>query len=213
MELLLSLIASLNGLNCLYFALLLVGGLYATIILFTGALHDINLPHVGLDLGGPAHVDIGGGDVGPAVEIGDTGTVHVPSLSPITVASFVTAFGAFGIIATQLLGTSAALSLLWAAGGGLIVAILAHFAFGYFLIAPQGSSEVRQSDVIGATAEVITPIPAGHVGEIALIAQGGRVTYSARSVTGEEIPRGQAVVVENLLSNVALVRPVETARK
>lgn len=211
MELLLGLISNLTGLNCLYFALLLVGGVYATIILFTGALHDINLPHVGLDLGGPAHVDMGGG--APALDVGDTGAVHVPSLSPITIASFITAFGAFGIIATQLLRTSAALSLLWAAGGGLIVAILAHFAFGYFLIAPQGSSEIRQSDVIGATAEVITPIPAGHMGEIALIAQGSRVTYSARSVTGEEIPRGQAVVVENLLSNVALVRPVETARR
>ncbi len=193
----------LTGLNCLYFAFLMAGGVYAIVILFTGALHDIHLPHLDLDLGGGTHVDVGGGHAGPSF---DSGTVKVPSLSPITIASFVTAFGAFGVISGQLLGASAPFSLLWVAGAGIVVAILAHFAFGYFLIAPQGSSEIRQSDVVGAPAEVITPIPADSVGEIALVAQGGRVTYTAHSATGQPIPRGQAVVVEKLLSNVAWVR-------
>lgn len=201
------LLASVSGLNCLYFACLLVGGTYAVIILFTGAIQDIHLPHLDFGLGGGGHVDIGGGHAGPALDGGDA---RIPSLSPITLSSFITAFGAFGIISGQMLGASAPFSLGWAAGGGIVVAALAHFAFGYFLIAPQGSSEIHQSDVVGAQAEVVTPIPADSVGEIALIAKGARVTYPARSVTAQAIRRGQAVVVERLLSNVALVRPIES---
>ena len=149
------LLSTITGLNCLYFACLLVGGTYAVVILFTGAIQDIHLPHVDLSLGGTPHVDLGGGHGGPAL---DGGEVRIPSLSPITLSSFVTAFGAFGIISGQLLGASAPFSLAWAGGGGIVVAVLAHFAFGYFLIAPQGSSEIHQSDVVGAQAEVITPI-------------------------------------------------------
>jgi membrane protein implicated in regulation of membrane protease activity len=198
-------LASLVGLNCLYFACLVAGGTYAIIILLTGAIHDVHLPHLDFG-GGPVQADFGGGH-GPA--FADNGMVKVPSLSPVTIASFITAFGAFGIISSQLLGASPPFSLLWAAGAGLVTAVLAHFAFGYFLIAPQGSSEVRASDVVGAQAEVITPIPAEGVGEIALNARGSRITYSARSATGLPVPRGKPVVVDRLISEVAWVRPLD----
>jgi membrane protein implicated in regulation of membrane protease activity len=133
--------------------------------------------------------------------------VNVPSLSPVTVASFVTAFGAFGLIALGLFDTTARWSLAWAAGGGLVVAVIAHFAFGYFLIAPQGSSEVKLRDIVGAAAEVITPIPADSVGEVAFVAQGGRMTYTAKSATGTPIARGTTVVIEKVIGGVAVVRP------
>lgn len=188
-------LAGLGGINCLYFSCLLAGGVYAVIILLTGAIQDVHLPH--LDLGGGGHV----GDL-------DGGTVKVPSLSPVTIASFITAFGAFGIISGQLLGASQGGTLLWAAGAGIVVAVLAHFAFGYFLIAPQGSSEVHESDVVGASAEVLVPVPADSVGEIALVAQGGRVTYPARSSTGVALPRGHPVIVDRVISGVAWIRPM-----
>ena len=54
---------------------------------------------------------------------------------------------------------------------------------------------------------MITPIPASGVGEVALVAQGGRLTYTARSGTGQAIPRGTAVVVEKVVGGVAVVRP------
>ncbi len=196
-------LASLAGLNCLYFSCLAIGGTYATIILLTGAIHDIHLPH--LDLGGAGHADV---STAHGLPVMDNGSVKVPALSPITIASFITAFGAFGIISGQLFAASEPFSLLWATGGGILVAFIAHFAFGYFLIGPQGSSEVRDVDVVGAEAEVIIPIPVDSVGEIALNARGGRITYSAHSATGEPIPRGTPVVVVRLLSNVAWVRPV-----
>ncbi len=196
-------LASFVGLNCLYFACLVIGGSYATIILLTGALHDIHIPHI--DFGGSAHVDL---TPGHDLPLSDNGSVRVPALSPITIASFITAFGAFGIISGQLFAASAPYSLVWATGAGIVVAAIAHFAFGYFLIGPQGSSEVRDSDVVGAEAEVITPIPADSVGEIALNARGSRITYPAHSATGLPIARGTPVVVVRLLSNAAWVKPV-----
>jgi len=191
------------GLTLLYLALLGIGIIYAVIILIGGALHDIHLPGLDLEVGGheigPVHLDVDAGASHPETQ--------VPSLSPITVASFVTAFGAFGLIALGLFDTSAQWSLAWAAGGGLVVAVIAHFAFGYFLIAPQGSSEVKLKDIVGAVAEVITPIPADSVGEVAFVAQGGRVTYTAKSATGAPIARGTTVVIEKVVGGVAVVRP------
>ena len=176
----------LDQLSCFYFALLGVGILYAFVILITGGLHDFA---GGLHLPG----DFGGHHI-PA--FGDHGgDTSVPSLSPVTVASFVTAFGAFGIVASQGMNTSAGLSILVAAIGALIVAAIAHFAFGYFLIAPQGSSEVTQKDIVGATAEVTTPIPVGGLGEVTLVAQGGRLTYPARSLDRVLLPRGTTVTI------------------
>jgi membrane protein implicated in regulation of membrane protease activity len=185
---------NLSTLNCVYFVLLIVGVVYAVVILVAGEIGDVGGD---LDLSGGHGVSF------------DHGTVDVPSLSPVTIASFVTSFGAFGLIATGLFGASSALSLLWATVGALIVAIIAHFAFGYFLIAPQSSSEVTASYVVGATGEVITPIAEGRLGEVAFVARGGRVTTSARAADRMTIPRGTIVRIEQVVGNVAIVRPVE----
>jgi hypothetical protein len=194
---------TVGALDCLYFALLGIGFLYALIILIIGGVHEV-VSAIDVHLPTDLHLPVDLGHAGPSVDHGEVG---VPSLSPITLASFITAFGAFGLVATQLFDQSARASLVWAALGGLVVAAIAHFAFGYFLIAPQGSSTVTARDIIGATAEVITPIPAHGVGEIAFVAQGGRVTSTARSLDGSAIGRGTTVVIDNLVGNVALVRP------
>jgi membrane protein implicated in regulation of membrane protease activity len=189
------------GLTVIYLALLGIGIVYAVIILIGGGLDDINLPGFGGAEAPGVHLDV-------SVEHPE---VSVPSLSPVTIASFVTAFGAFGLIALGLLETSPNWSLAWAIGGALVVAVIAHFAFGYFLIRPQGSSEVRTADIVGAVAEVITPIPGDSVGEVAFVAQGGRLTYPAKSASGAPIPRGTTVVIERLSSGIVVVRPQASA--
>jgi membrane protein implicated in regulation of membrane protease activity len=196
------------GISLLYLVLLGIGLIYAVIILIAGAVHDLHIPgfdvHVGEHNFGPVDVhtvpDAGLSDVSHP-------SVKIPSLSPITIASFVTAFGAFGMISMGLFQVSSRTSLIWAIVGGLIVAAIAHFAFGYFLIAPQGSSEIRLRDLVGTIAEVITPIPADSVGEVAFVAQGGRVTYTAKSLNSVAINRGTTVVIEKIVGGVAVVRP------
>jgi hypothetical protein len=66
---------------------------------------------------------------------------------------------------------------------------------------------VKLKDIVGAVAEVITPIPADSVGEVAFVAQGGRMTYTAKSATGTLIARGTTVVIEKVVGGVAVVRP------
>jgi hypothetical protein len=205
------------GLSILYSTFLGIGIIYAVLILVGAGLHDIHLPGIHIP-GFDMHVDGHDVGVGHDINIGhvntgtdvDSSSVKVPSLSPITVASFVTAFGAFGLIGLGLFDSTVRASLIWAAVGGFVVALIAHFAFGYFLIAPQGSSGVMLNNFPGMLAEVITPIPVGSVGEIALVSQGGRVTYTAQSSTGEAIPRGATVMIEKVIGGVAMVRPQES---
>jgi hypothetical protein len=195
------------GISLLYLVLLGIGLIYAVIILIAGAVHDLHIPgfevHVGEHGFGPVDVH-----TVPDAHLSDVShpSVKIPSLSPITIASFVTAFGAFGLISMGLFDASSRMSLVWAIVGGLIMAAIAHFAFGYFLIAPQGSSEVHLRDLIGTAAEVITPIPADSVGEVAFVAQGGRVTYTAKSSDGVAIARGTTVFIEKVIGGVAVVR-------
>lgn len=177
---------------------LAIGVIYAVIILIGGGLSQVDVPGIDLHLDQP---DVSGGDVDLS------GSVKIPSLSPVAIASFVTAFGGVGLIAQGLFNASDVWSLVAAAVGGLVVAALAHFAFTYFLIKPQGSSEVTLKDIIGAVAEVVTPIPADSVGEIAFVAQGGRVTCPAKSATGQSIHRNTTVVIERMVGGVAFVRP------
>lgn len=178
----------------LFMILLGVGVLYAIVILIGNGIAHFDIPGIDLDLDHGGHFELGG-------------EVKIPSLSPVALATFVTAFGAFGLIGEWFSNQSVIVSLLSAVVGGLIVATLAHLAFIYFLIKPQGSSEVTNRDVIGAEAEVITPIPADSVGEIALVAQGGRMTCPAKSASGSAIARNTTVVVERLVGGIAFVRP------
>jgi hypothetical protein len=199
----------LTGLNCVYFALVAIGFMYALILLVSGGLHSIDLGHLDVDVGGDVHIPDMHVDVDHSFDSADFdhGGVKVPSLSPITIASFVTAFGAFGIISTLLFEAPGNWSLLWAALGGLITGAITHFAYFYLLIKPQGSSEVTIRDIIGATAEVITPIPEGSVGEVAFVAQRGRVTYTAKSVGGQPISKGTTVTIKELVGSTVLVAP------
>jgi membrane protein implicated in regulation of membrane protease activity len=176
-------ITNLSGVSLLYLALLGIGVVYAVIILIGGGFADVDVPDV----------DLGGG-------------LSIPSLSPVTIASFLAAFGAFGLIAIGLFEVSAVWSVAWAAGGGVVVAALAHFALSYFLLSRQGSSEVRTQDIIGATGEVSTPIAGDSVGAVTFVAQGGRVSYPARSVDGQPIARGTTVVIEKMSGGVLIVR-------
>ncbi len=199
----------LTGVTLLYLTFLGMGVIYAIIILIAGGIHSLHIPgfdvHVGDHSFGP--VDVHTVPDGTLSDVSHP-SVKVPSLSPITIASFVTAFGAFGLISLGLFEVSTKISLIWATVGGLAMAAIAHFAFGYFLIAPQGSSEVRLRDIIGTTAEVITPIPSDSVGEIAFVAQGGRITYTAKAFNGVGIARGTTVTIEEVIGGIAVVRPL-----
>ena len=179
----------MDVLDVVYLALLGIGFIYAVLILVGHGLGDMDLPGV----------DIDAGDI-PSFDHGEIG---LPSISPMSIASFVTAFGAFGIISSQLFGVSDVGSLLYALGGGLVIGVIAQLLFIY-VFSPQTSSLRTQHDVVGLTAEVIIPIPAEGVGQIAVIS---RATYSARTRSGQSFKQGDVVRVAELAGSVAFVEP------
>ncbi|MBN2147577.1 MAG: NfeD family protein [Anaerolineales bacterium] len=175
--------------NTLYLVLLILGLVYAVFLLVSG------------QIGGDADID---SDLDLGADAGDTHHGISP-ISPLTIATFISAFGATGLVATGLLSVSERGSIFWAAIGGVLVSALVYVGFTYIFIKPQGSSEVRVADIAGSIAEVITPIPVDGMGEIALVAQGGRVTYSARGQQGEAIQRGIPVRVVRIVGGIAYV--------
>ncbi len=158
-----------------------VGLLFAIISAFLadgGGGHDA--PH------GDAHA--GHGDAG------SHGMPGVSVLSPTAIATFVTAFGAFGLVFSKIEMTSSAwFSVPLAALGGLGVAALVVVVFNKIFRATQSSSEGRVAELFGTGAEVITPIAAGGVGEIAYVQGGTRYTAAARALDERQIAAGAKV--------------------
>jgi membrane protein implicated in regulation of membrane protease activity len=187
---------SSTSVNLIYLVLLILGLIYAVFLLVTGHFvgdADMDLGGHGVDI----HADV-------HAETAD-GTHGISPISPLTIATFITAFGAIGLVSTGLFDASDRISLIWAALGGFVFSVLVYFAFTYLFIKPQGSSEVHVAELAGHTAQVITPIPADGMGEVAMVSQGGRVVYSARSDQGDTIEQGASVRVVRVAGGIAYV--------
>lgn len=148
--------------------------------------------------------DTDGGDVGTGGHA-EAGFDHsgVPGLSffsPTVLASFVTAFGAFGMIfskidATSSVWASAPLSIV---GGGLVACVVL-WMFNTMFKKTQSSSESRVATLVGQTASIVTPIPENGVGEIAYVQSGARYTAPARAERGHSIAAGQPVKITRIV--------------
>lgn len=147
------------------------------------------------------HGDHVGGSGGHAEAGADSSDMPGISIfSPTVIAAFITAFGGFGIIFTEIPAThkavvSAPLSIVAAVA---IAGCLYKF-LGYLFSHTQGSSESHVADIAGTEANVITPIPENGVGEIAYIVRGTRYTAPARVENGTAIASGQSVKIKRVV--------------
>ena len=188
--------------------------LFCLVVGFVFVLGTVMLGHLG---GGHGHVEGSGGHAEAGADGSDAPGVSF--FSPTVMAAFVTAFGAFGLIFSEVKVTSnpvlsAGLSLVCAflvAGG--IVGVLRKV-----VRAGDSSSESRVASLAGQIATVITPIPANGVGEIAYVQAGSRYTAPAREETGAPISSGSAVTITRVvgsqfyvaLSNSSTAKPATT---
>jgi len=185
-----------NILNVIYAAALLIGVIYALFLLFFqgigSALGDLDADF----------------DVDTDLDLDTDATGEAAGVSMLAIASFVSAFGAFGLIAVTLLGAGSAASLIAALLGGLVLGLAAQ-AFFVYILSPTISSEVHRTQLIGMAAEITTPIPPGGIGQVALVVEGSRMTYSARATTdGETYTRGTPVRIERIVGGVAYVTSI-----
>ena len=128
------------------------------------------------------------------------GVPGISFFSPTVLASFVTAFGAVGLICSRIAATSsvwinAPISL----AGGLMVSFGVLWLFNAVFRKNQGSSEGHVNDLIGQTVAVATPIPENGVGEISYVQLGSRYTAPARLENGGSVPAGRTVIVTRIV--------------
>lgn len=171
----------------LYIALLVVGLAYAVFSVSAGFFSDLFA-----------------GDV----EVGSDGGLdggHLHPVSGTTIATFVTGFGAGGVVAIYYLQWSLLRSLGTAVGGGLVLAALAYLVLELIFRQTQAGSEFAMQDVVGREAEVITPIPEGGLGEVAYVVRGQREQGAARTVDGRPAAKGSVVVVDKVMGSTLYV--------
>jgi membrane protein implicated in regulation of membrane protease activity len=122
--------------------------------------------------------------------------------SPIVMAAFVTAFGAFGLIFSQFdFAKSPLVSAPLAIAGAMGVAYGLVTVLGKIMRAADSSSESRVASLVGQVATVITPLPEGGVGEIAYVQGGTRYTAPAREQSGKAVAGGNAVTITRVVGS------------
>ncbi len=155
---------------------------------------------------GGAHGHVGGSG-GHAEAGGDSSDAPGVSIfSPIIMAAFVTAFGAFGLVLSEIDATkrpfiSAPLALV----GAFIVALALVGVLRKVVRASDSSSESKVSSLPGCVATVISGIPAGGVGEIAYVQGGSRYTAPAREEDGLAVGNGKSVTITRIVGQQCYV--------
>jgi len=184
-------------------------GIIYGICLAVGLLFTIISAVAGHFFGGHDGGNIGTGGHAEA-GFADSGLPGISFFSPTVLASFVTAFGACGLIlksfeATSPIYISAPVSAL--AGG--VIALFVLWLFNTMFKKTQSSSESRVATLIGQTASVLTPIPEGGMGEIAYVQGGTRYTAPARAADGRAVNASQGVRITRIVGTQFFVEVIE----
>lgn len=167
------------------------------ICLVLGLMFTLISAFLGHFFGGHDSVGTGGhADAG----FDSDGVPGITFLSPTVLASFITAFGAFGLVFSEVKATSsvwinAPISFV----GGLAVALFVLWVVNSIFRKTQSSSEGRVAELIGQTAAIVSPIPANGVGEISYVQSGSRYTAPARDEKGGAIANGQTVKITRIV--------------
>lgn len=142
------------------------------------------------------HADVGHAHAGGHAEETGSSMPGLSLFSPTVIASFLTGVGGFGMVLAKIDATKPLwISLPLSVFGGLLIAAAVFFIFNAIFKLIQGSSESHVAALIGKSATIITPIPAGGVGEIAYVQGGTRYTAPARTSAEEPLPQGKTVYI------------------
>jgi membrane protein implicated in regulation of membrane protease activity len=159
--------------------------------------------------GHDGHVDIG---TGGHAEAGydHSGVPGMSFFSPTVLASFVTAFGACGMILRSIPSTSSYwISAPISGVAGLVMASLAFWLFNTMFKHTESSSESKVGSLVGQSAFIVSPIPENGVGEIAYVQGGTRYTAPAREANGKPVSAGKSVRITKIAGTQFFVEIVD----
>lgn len=158
---------------------------------------------------------LGGHDSIDATGHAESGLAHdgepgISFFSPTVIASFITTFGAVGLILTRIDAThsvwvSAPISMV----AGFLISLAVFYLFNLMFSKTQSSSESRVGTLIGQTAAIVTPIPENGVGEISYVQSGSRYTAAARAEKGVMISAGKTVKITRIVGSQFFVESNE----
>ena len=195
--------------------LTVLGSGYVLLSLLLGHGHFDDAGHAGHVAHGTAHETHmtygvkGEGHSTAGGSAGGTPAFHFPFFSPLALATLFAAIGGWGLIAQHGFGVAENTSLLIAIPAAVITAYAVTYAGFRLVSGSTGSSQIRTSDLEGAMAEVITPIPAGGMGEVAAMVNGQRFSGPAREAAGKAVARGAHVRVRSLVGSTFIVEEKE----
>ena len=177
-----------------------------TICLVLGLMFTVISAFLGHLFGGHDAVGTGGHADGG---IGNDGVPGISFFSPTVLATFVTAFGAFGLIfgrmeTTANVWVNAPLAFVSA----VAVAFVVLWLFNAMFKRTESSSESRVAQLIGQTAAIVTPIPQNGVGEISYTQAGSRYSAPARDEKGGTIASGTTVKIPRIVGTQLYVEAV-----
>lgn len=150
---------------------------------------------------------LGGGALA-ALGLALLGDADAPPFGAAVATVGVTCLGGAGVLALRLFGFAPGLSLLAA----VLFAALSAALFGALATVAHRAAERRKAlvDLVGALAQVVTPIAPGSRGTIATNGVRPSLTLSATSRHAETLPPGTTVVVTALQGEAAEVAPLPT---
>jgi hypothetical protein len=126
-------------------------------------------------------------------------------LSPNVIATFLTCFGAGGMIAVWAFGYGVFRSLLVAVPSGFAFAAIFFYALKMLFSVTQASSEAVVADLVGESGMTTVAIAENGTGEIAYHWLGTRYSAPAKAVDSKPIPLGQKVIIDRIENGVYFV--------
>lgn len=114
-------------------------------------------------------------------------------------------FGAAGLFLLLVFDVEQTTSVLVALGLGLIVGLLALALLAYLPSRGFVEEPLLDFDATGRRADVVIPIPANGLGEVAFHHGPDRINLGARSSNGLPIEKGTIVIIERVTRRVAVV--------
>jgi membrane protein implicated in regulation of membrane protease activity len=184
-----------------YLICFVVGFAFTALSFLSGTLHfHFHLPHGHFHLGGHA----GGGH--GAGHHGGGGAGHFPFFNPMSLAVFLAWFGGTGYLLVHLRHIWVFAGLLFSTLAGLAgSAVVIVFATKY-LMAHESNLDPMDFEMVGVLGKVSGTIRWNGTGEIIFEQEGARKACAARSEGGDEMSRGEEVVVTRFDKGVAYVR-------
>ncbi len=195
-----------------YMVLAVLGAGYILVSMLLGHLVDVGAQDPGAHAGADVHsasADYGvehGGHGDATAGDGVAPSFHFPFFSPLALATLSASIGGMGLVGRFGLRLADAPSLLFAVPAALVVTYLVTWVTWKVALGSRGTSTIRAEQLAGASAEILTPIPAGGVGEAAASVAGQRFSGPAREIDGREVPRGTPVTVVRMSGGTLIVK-------